>query len=216
MAEINLLNSLPKSKRNIEERKSEKTSEHIKISSYFGKMYFDGPREYGYGGYVYDGRWKPVAKDICNHYNLKKNDKFLDIGCAKGFLVKDMLNLGIDSYGIDISDYALKNSEKETFGKLHRGCATSLPFPDNSFDCVVSINTLHNLNKNDFLIALKEMMRVGKKSFFIQVDSYYNENQKKIFKDWVLTAKYHDYPEGWLELFKNVDYNGDWYWTVME
>ena len=59
-------------------------------------------------------------------------------------------------------------------------------------------------------------MHYGKKSFFIQVDSYYNENQKKIFKDWVLTAKYHDYPEGWLELFKNVGYNGDWYWTVME
>jgi len=216
MVEINLLNSLPKSKRNIQDRKREKTSDHIKISREYSKMYFDGPREYGYGGYVYDGRWKPVAKNICNYYNLKKNDKFLDIGCAKGFLVKDMLGLEIDSYGIDISEYALKNSEKETFGRLHRGCATSLPFPDNSFDCVVSINTLHNLNKDDFLIALKEMIRVGKSSFFLQVDSYHNENQKKQFEDWVLTAKHHDYPKAWLELFKKTNYKGDWFWTIME
>ena len=216
MAEINLLRSLPKSKRNIKNRKSKKTQEHIKISREYGKVYFDGNREYGYGGYVYDGRWKSVAKDICSHFNLKKNDKFLDIGCAKGFLVKDMLEIGIDSYGLDISKYALNKSEKETIGRLHLGTATDLPFPDNSFDCVISINTLHNLNKKDFLLALKEMVRVGKKKFFIQVDSYYNIKQKKIFQDWVLTAKHHDYPKGWLNLFKIAGYKGDWYWTIME
>ena len=60
------------------------------------------------------------------------------------------------------------------------------------------------------------MIRVGKKKFFIQVDSYYNIKQKKIFEDWVLTAKYHDYPKGWLNLFKLAGYKGDWYWTIME
>ena len=216
MAEINLLKSLPKSRRNIRNRKKSKTSKHIQVAKEFGKMFFDGPREYGYGGYSYDGRWKPVAKDICNHYKLKKNDKFLDIGCAKGFLVKDMLSLGIDSYGIDVSDYAIKSSEKETFGRLHKGSAILLPFPDNAFDCVVSINTLHNFNKSDFILALKEMIRVGKNAFFIQVDSYLNNLQKKKFEDWVLTAEYHDYPEGWIKLFKKAGYKGDWYWTIME
>ena len=216
MVEINLLKSLPKSKRNTAERKSKKTTKHVKISKEYGRMYFDGPREYGYGGYFYDGRWKPVAQEICEYYKLKKGDKFLDIGCAKGFLVKDMLNIGIDSYGLDISDYALRNSEEETYGRLHKGSAISLPFPDHSFDCVVSINTLHNFNKDDFVIALKEMMRVGKNAFFIQVDSYYNIKQKNIFEDWVLTAEFHGYPKDWLKLFKKAGYKGDWYWTIME
>ena len=216
MAEINLLKSLPKSKRNVKNRKIKKTTKHIKIAKKFGKMFFDGPREYGYGGYSYDGRWQPVARDICNHFKLKKDDKFLDIGCAKGFLVKDMLRLGIDSYGIDISDYAIKNSEKETFGRLHKGSAILLPFPNNAFDCVVSINTLHNFKKKDFIIALKEMIRVGKKSFFIQVDSYFNDLQKKKCEDWILTAEYHDYPEEWIKLFNKAGYKGDWYWTIME
>ena len=124
-----------------------------------------------------------------------------------------MLNIGIDSY-IDISDYALKNFEKETYGRLHKGSAISLPFPDHSFDCVVSINTF--FNKYDFIIALKEMMRVGKDAFFIQVDSYHNMKQKKIFEDWVLTAEFHGFPKDWLKLFKKAGYKGDWYWTIME
>ena len=113
MKKINLLKSLPKSKRSVENRKSLKTQRHIDISRQYGKMYFDGPRSYGYGGYGYDGRWIPVAKDIIKYCRLKKGSKILDIGCAKGFLVKDLLNLGIDSYGIDISRYALDNSDKE-------------------------------------------------------------------------------------------------------
>ena len=32
--------------------------------------YFDGSREQGYGGYKYDGRWKPLAKAMIKHYNL--------------------------------------------------------------------------------------------------------------------------------------------------
>ena len=75
MIELNLLKSLPKAKRNVQMRTSKKTEEHIRISREYGKMYFDGPREYGYGGYKYDGRWIPVAKDIVKHFNLKKNNK---------------------------------------------------------------------------------------------------------------------------------------------
>ena len=76
MPEYNLLKSLPKSNRNIKERNTLKSDEHIRVSREYGQMYFDGPREYGYGGYYYDGRWKPVAKDIYNHYKLiPENDK---------------------------------------------------------------------------------------------------------------------------------------------
>ena len=135
MAEINLLNSLPKGKRSLNARKDKDL--YIEISKKFGQMYFDGPREYGYGGYKYDGRWKTVAKDIISHFNLKKGDKLLDVGCAKGFLVKDLLELGIDAYGIDVSEYAILNCEPEVIGRLQIGSADSLPFPDNSFELVL-------------------------------------------------------------------------------
>ena len=216
MAEINLLRSLPKGKRNVKSRETAKTEEHIRISREYGEMYFDGSREYGYGGYSYDGRWQPVAKDIVKHFNLKPGDRVLDIGCAKGFLVKDLLALGIDAYGIDVSNYALMNCEPEVVGRLQIGSADNLPFPSNSFAAVISINTIHNLPYKQCVTAVKEMQRLAPGKGFIQVDSYRTPEQKEIFESWVLTAMYYGYPEEWIKLFQEAGYTGDWYWTIIE
>ena len=216
MIELNLLKSLPKAKRNVQMRTTKKTGEHIRISREYGEMYFDGPREYGYGGYKYDGRWIPVAKDIVKHFNLNKGDKVLDVGCCKGFLVKDLLNLGIDAYGIDISQYALDHCEKEVVGRLKIGSADDLPFKDNFFSAIISINTIHNLPREKCLKAVQEIQRLAPGKGFIQVDSYKNEKQKKIFESWVLTAKYYGYPSEWKELYRQAGYTGFYYWTIIE
>lgn len=216
MAEINLLRALPKGSRSVKARVSAKTEEHIRISREYGEMYFDGPREYGYGGYRYDGRWIPVAKDIIAHFSLKSGDRVLDVGCAKGFLVKDLLSLGIDAYGIDISEYALMHCEPEVVGRLHLGSADHLSFPDQSFTAVISINTVHNLTYDRCVTAVREMERLAPGKGFIQVDSYRTPEQKEIFESWVLTAMHHDYPDGWQRLFLEAGYAGDWYWTIIE
>ena len=215
MREINLLKSLPQGKRNVKARETAKTDEHIRISREYGEMYFDGPREYGYGGYRYDGRWKPVAQDIIDHFGLKKGDRVLDVGCAKGFLVKDLLELGIDAYGVDVSRYALMHAEPEVIGRLQIASAESLPFPDNSFKAVLSINTIHNLPRELCIVALKEMKRLAGRNCFVQVDSYHTPEQKEIFESWVLTAKYYGYPEEWKEVFKEAGYQGDYFWTII-
>lgn len=218
MKEVNLLKALPQAKRNVQARMLAKDMDVIRISKQFGDMYFDGPREYGYGGYRYDGRWIPVARDIIEYFDLKPGDKVLDVGCAKGFLVKDLLQAcpGLEVFGLDISEYALKHCEPEVVGRLHLGTAIHLPFPDNSFDAVISLNTIHNLNKSNAILAISEIERVSKGKSFIQVDSYKTQEQKKIFEDWVLTAEYHDFPEEWINVFKQAGYTGDYYWTIMD
>ncbi len=216
MAEVNLLRGLPSTKRNIQKRSDGKDPEVVRVSKQFGEMYFDGPREYGYGGYIYDGRWKPVAKDIIDHFGLKPGDKVLDVGCAKGFLVKDLLAEGIDAYGVDISEYALQNCEPEVVGRLHLGSADSLPFPDNSFDCVLSLNTIHNLTRDKAIVAIQEVERLAPGKGFVQVDSYLTQEQKDLFEMWVLTAVFHDYPDEWMRVFKEASYSGDWYWTIVD
>lgn len=218
MAEINLLRSLPKTKRNIEKRAEAKNPEVVKIARQYGEMYFDGPRDYGYGGYRYDGRWIPVAKDIVEHFALKPGDRVLDVGCAKGFLVKDLMIAcpGLETFGLDISEYAIHYSEPEVIGRLHLGSADQLPFPDNSFDCVISLNTIHNFKRHRAVMAIKEIQRVSKGKSFVQVDSYLTPEQKELFESWVLTAEYHDYPKEWLNVFKEAGYTGDHYWTIVE
>lgn len=218
MREINLLKALPKSKRNVQARFEAKDPDVVRLSKEYGELYFDGPRAYGYGGYRYDGRWQPVAKDMVAHFDLKPGDRVLDVGCAKGFLVKDLMAAcpGLEVFGLDISDYALKHCEPEVIGRLHKGSAEDLPFPDGSFKAVISLNTLHNFNRDGVLRAVREIQRVSQGSAFIQVDSYHTPEQKALFEDWVLTADYHDYPDQWIALFQEANYSGDYYWTILE
>jgi cyclopropane fatty-acyl-phospholipid synthase-like methyltransferase len=218
MAEVNLLVGLPKPKRNLSARATAKTDEHVRISREYGQMYFDGPREYGYGGYRYDGRWIPVARDIVKHFGLKAGDRVLDVGCAKGFLVKDLMQVcpGLEAFGLDISHYALMHCEPEVIGRLHLGTGTDLPFPDGSFQAVISLNTIHNFDRSDCIRALREIQRLAPGRGFIQPDSYRTPEQRAVFLEWVLTAKYHDYPEGWLGTFAEAGYTGDYFWTIIE
>ncbi len=217
MAEVNLLSSLPQTKRNVNARATAKTPEIVAISKKFGEEYFDGDRSYGYGGYKYDGRWLPVAHDIIKHFNLKPGQRVLDVGCAKGFLVKDLLTAcpGLEVYGLDISEYAAMNCPADIIGRIHVGHCERLPFPDNSFDAVISINTIHNCTREGAVRALKEIQRLSGGRAFIQVDSYLTAEQRNLFIEWMLTAEFHDYPEGWFSVFEEAGYTGDHYWTMV-
>lgn len=218
MAQVNLLRSLPQTKRNVAKRKEGKGASVIAVAKQFGQMYFDGPREFGYGGYKYDGRWIPVARDIVQHFGVPAGGRVLDVGCAKGFLVKDLLAAGVDAYGIDVSDYALMNCPPEVVGRLHLGTADRLPFPDKSFDAVFSINTLHNLDRARLVLALQEMTRVCRnpKNCFMQVDAYRTQAEKEVFESWCLTAITYLTPEEWNKLFEEASYVGDFDWTIIE
>ena len=214
--EVNLLQSIPRTKRNVQAREHTKSPEVIAISKQYGELYFDGPRDYGYGGYRYDGRWKPVAADIIEHFSLKPGDRFLDIGCAKGFLVKELVELGIDAVGIDVSEYAVRNCHPEVVDRVRIGTVDQLPFPDNSFAAVTAIDVVHNLLRNRAAGALREIQRVSGGRAFVRVDSYRTPEQKAIFESWVLTAEFHDYPSGWLQLFNEAGYTGDYCWVIIE
>ncbi len=218
MPKIDLLSSLPKSKRDVQARFSDKSPEVIALSKQFGKEYFDGSRAYGYGGYRYDGRWLPVARNMIRHFELEPGMRVLDVGCAKGFLVKDFMLAcpGLEAFGLDISEYALRHAPEELTGRLHLGSAVSLPFPDSSFDAVISLNTLHNLERPDVVRAVREIERVSRGKSFIQVDAYETQAQRALFLDWVLTAAFHDYPDQWINLFEEAGYTGDYFWTILE
>ena len=214
---LNLLNSFEVIKRDIKARMINKEINR-KLALKFDKEYFDGTRDQGYGGYKYDGRWINVAKKLINIFDLKNNSNFIDIGCAKGFLMYDLFNINnkINIYGIDISKYAKNNAPPEIRDNIKVKNCIPLNFNDNFFDCVVSINTIHNLNLTDCKKAISEIQRVSNGRAFIQVDAYRNDHELSIFKDWMLTAKTYLKPEEWLDLFNDVGYSGYYYWTILE
>jgi ubiquinone/menaquinone biosynthesis C-methylase UbiE len=218
MAHVHLLRALPAVKRNIQKRAEVKDPSVVATARQYGEMYWDGPREYGYGGYRYDGRWRPVARDIIAHFDLKAGMRVLDVGCGKGFLVKDLMLEcpGLEAFGIDISRYAIGHAAPEIVGRLQFGSADDLPFPDHAFACVLSLNTIHNLPRARAVTAMREIERLSAGRAFVQVDSYLSLAQKEIFESWVLTAEFHDFPDGWLTLFGEAGYTGDYDWTIIE
>lgn len=215
MNEINLLKNYPITKRNLDEAIVERTDEVREVARRFDQNFFDGERKFGYGGYNYDPRfWTQVVKDFRDYYNLKNGSKILDIGCGKGFMVYDFLKLNpnLEILGIDISNYAIKNCKEEVRQNLKIASCDDLPFEDNTFDLVISINTIHNLDKDGCGKSLREINRVSKKNKFIIVDAYRNDEEKKKMFAWNLTAKTIMHVDEWLKFFKENNYDGDYYW----
>jgi ubiquinone/menaquinone biosynthesis C-methylase UbiE len=211
--EFNLLKYYPKS--NASRVSRTKPSEIDKaISSKFGHDYFDGSRQYGYGGYHYNEKyWTKTAQFIVEHYNLTPDSFILDIGCAKGFLIKDLLKTGKvkNVFGIDISSYAVNHSEKEIKGLTFISDAKNLPFKDKQFDLVLSINTIHNLEIDSCINALSEIERVSKKNSFVMLDGWDTEEEKINLDSWILTAKTVLSRPDWLQVFQKSNYRGDYF-----
>ena len=182
------------------------------LAKKFDYDYWDGDRRICYGGYKYiPGRWETVAKAIKENYKLPNDARILDIGCGKGYLLYDFLKVlpNAEVFGIDKSSYAIKNSKEEIRKSLVLGNANHLPWEDNYFDLVVSINTLHCLDCYDLERALIEIERVGKNYKYICVESFRNEIEKANLLYWQVSCEAFHSPKGWEWWFKKTGYSGD-------
>lgn len=216
-AEVDLLRRLPRQRRTLAMPRSQDPANRA-VALRFGEEYFDGRREQGYGGYRYDGRWVPIARDIVAYFGLRAGHRVLDVGCAKGFLVKDLMLVcpGLQVYGLDISHYALTHCEPEAAGRLLRGTADQLPFAPRAFDVVLCINVIHNLDRPRCITALREIERLAPGRGYVRVDAYGTEAERQIFLDWVLTAVTFLTPDGWRALLAESGYTGDYSWTILD
>lgn len=216
MAEIDLLIHYPRSKRKVEERAQEKNPEDIRIARQFGKEFFDGPRSQGYGGYRDDGRWVPVAEHIIKYYGLMPGMSILDVGCAKGYCVADFQKAMPELHvaGIDVSEYAIDCAPPSVRPFLKVASAEALPYPDKSFDFVLSVNSVHNLELEKCKQAIREIQRVSRRYAFLTVDAYRTQEERRRMMMWNLTANTYMHTAEWKHLFDEVGYSGDYYWFI--
>ncbi|MEC8074345.1 MAG: class I SAM-dependent methyltransferase [Pseudomonadota bacterium] len=182
-------------------------------SKKYGFDYWDGKRKFGYGGYKYiPGRLTPLAKKIIKTYKLKNNSKILDVGAGKGYLLYEIKKIlpGITVKGLDISSYAIKNSKEEIRKNLIlKKAEQKYNFKNKYFDLVISLNCLHNLKIFNLVKALKEIERVGKKSYIV-VESFKNNSELFNLQCWSLTCQAFFSKEEWKWIFKNYKFSGDY------
>jgi len=149
---------------------------------------------------------------MISYYNLPATSSILDVGCGKGFMMKDFKDVLPSSkvFGVDISEYCYKHALPEVKSNFKIASCENLPFADKSFDLVVSIATVHNLDLRGVKQSLKEIMRVSRGSAFIKVNGYRTEEEKLKLHDWNLVAKTILHVDDWLDLFDEVGYSGDY------
>ena len=117
-----------------------------------------------------------VLKRIIGKVLLSSNKKLeiIDIGCGdKPFetFFSEHNYTGVDFNPVNSS-------------VIKHDLSNKLPFPDNSFDVTISINTIHNLELDECIMALKEIERVSQLGSFITVDAYRSDEEKERMFAW--------------------------------
>ena len=212
MPEKYLLKNYPKVKGARQGTSLNRSIHHRIIASYRGIDFFDGDRLYGYGGLKQDGRWDLVVPDFVREYNLANESSILQINCEKGFFLNSFHKVidSINLVGIESSDYAIANTYNPKNYALVKSNIPMIPFDSNRFDLVISLGNVYVLTLQGAINHLKEISRVCKKSSFITLATYKNENQYWAFKNWSLLATLILKREEWIEIMQEADYDGDY------
>jgi len=182
------------------------------IARRFDEQFWDGDRKFGYGGYKYDGRWSIVAEDLIEQYHLTNDSKILDVGCGKAHLLYEIKKILSESQvtGIDISNYAVENGKEEIIDSLFvHDAREKLPFQNNEFDLVFSLNTIHNFTIDKIKLSLQELERVAKNKYMV-VEAYRNVNELFNLQCWALTCEAFFRPEEWVWMINEFGYTGDY------
>ena len=136
----------------------------MKVEAFFDREYFDSGEENprrrkGYIEYSFSSIYPDLEMLASRLEKILKPRRILDVGCAKGFLVLAFRNMGMESYGVDISDYALGQAPDKIRRYLMKADLNTdrTPFDTGTFDLITATSVLHHLN---FPNALREMRRV--------------------------------------------------------
>lgn len=107
--------------------------------------------------------------------NEQKGKKLLDVGCGSGTLLKLAYKKGFLTYGIDISDIAIKQAKEEVpNAKLVVGGAENLPWQKGYFDYVTCICSIeHHLHPDKSISEISSVLSDNGKAFIMLPNSFF-------------------------------------------
>lgn len=100
---------------------------------------------------------RKIVLDIFSKEIKERKLKILDVGCGTGALMKELRPYG-EVYGLDFSERAIEFCKERGETNLTLGSLDKLPFPDNYFDIVLSLDVLEHIE--DDVRAISEIKRV--------------------------------------------------------
>ncbi len=137
-------------------------NEHTVQEEYFDKVAYRDPMHPVVGAYA-----DPKVEFI--KQNVPLRGQVLDVGCGNGIFTLRFANTGANVTGLDYSRHLLGQNSHP---RLVCGDATSLPFPDGSFEVVFEANVLHHVPDRERVIA--EMARTSRRYIVLLEPNRYN------------------------------------------
>ena len=147
-----------------------------------------------------------LAKHIVNKFNLKENNKILDVGCGRCEVLTAFGQLGLDISGVDASE-RIQNFAPKEISKLEilDFSKENFPFDDNEFDIIFTKSVIEHIHDPTHL--MNEILRILKPGgLFIsltpewasQIKTFYDDPthvhpyQPKGLKDLLILSEFKD------------------------
>jgi SAM-dependent methyltransferase len=123
-----------------------------------------------YGAYYYNHdcglpyerseHWLNFFGNVAEHIVRELRPKrVLDAGCAKGFLVEQLRNRGVEAYGVDISEYAISQVHESVQDYCH---VASLTEPiEGHYDLITCVEVVEHMPAADGRVALDNLCRAS-------------------------------------------------------
>ena len=178
--------------------------------------FFDGNRDYGYGGFTYDGRWRGIAQTFADDFDLATESEILQIQCEKGFLLHDFLDQDLVGtvVGTETSEYAIKHAFGSAVGAIVKSQPESLPFADRQFDLVIALGVVYTLTLGDAIATLREIARVSSKGSFVTLATYDDDDDLEAMREWSLLGNLILARDDWCAVMKEANYEGSYGWVT--
>lgn len=97
---------------------------------------------------LWTAQFQNLARRIVDLYSPKT---FLDVGCAYGYLVEALRDLGVEAYGVDISSYAVSQAREDIrkycyVANVVEGLPKEL---QRKYDCISTVEVIEHLHEED-------------------------------------------------------------------
>lgn len=125
----------------------------------YGKEYYEGKgSQYASGYDAAKGNLRILADNLARMFDFESS---LEVGCAKGFVVERLIELGKRSHGFDISQWAVENSAVKN--QIVKGDAGGVWPSTLPVDLVYSTDVMEHLERDAAFRCIESCFKKAKK-----------------------------------------------------
>jgi len=170
----------------------------------FGENYYMNGIESGLSNYV-DYKWLPeltlpMAKSFMQIFGVEKGDTVLDVGCSRGYFVKALREHHVEAFGVDISEWAIKNCDADVIGCVFN----KLEHCPSPFDYIFSKDTFEHIPTEELTKMLGELLCICMEAAIFIVPLAKSEGGEYIYPNDELdkTHIHRKTLQGWVDLIE--------------